>query len=665
MGRRVACSGAGVLLAGLLWAGVAGAQVKPESRHIVAFREPGGGRAAVAALGGRVVLELPPQSAVAVLLPEAAAEALRRHPAIEYVEPDPIREPYAQTRPYGIDMVQAPLVWPYADGAGRKICVIDSGLYTSHEDLQRSGITGYPSTWSTDRCGHGTHVTGTLAALDNTLGVVGVLPKGISLHVIKVFGDNCGWTYASTLVDALNRCVSAGSHVVNMSLGGTSSSTTERNAFQSAWNAGVLSVAAAGNAGNSTFSYPASYDSVISVAAVDASKELASFSQRNSQVELAAPGVSVLSTVSWRDEVSVSVSGVTYAALHLENAARTAGVTGTLVDGGLCTSAGAWSGRVVLCERGSISFYDKVRNVQAGGGIAAVIFNNVSGNFSGTLGSGNSSAIPAVSLSREDGLFLQGNRLGASATVVSLSENPGSGYEAWNGTSMATPHVAAVAALVWSRNTAWTNTQIREALRATAEDRGATGRDNSFGYGIVRARAALDWLLAGTAPNQPPSASFTYECSGLSCVFADTSSDSDGSVIGWSWEFGDGATSTTRHPSHTYAAGGTYEVRLTATDDDEAVGVATRQVQVSTESAPPIDLSAVGYKVKGQHRVDLRWSGATSSQIDVFRNGARVARVANTGSYTDAINARGSATYVYRVCEAGSTVCSAERTVVF
>ena len=95
--------------------------------------------------------------------------------------------------------------------------------------------------------------------------MVGVSPGKVSLHIIKVFGTNgysgegqCSWTYSSTLVDAANRCATAGAKIISMSLGGAGSSTTERNAFQSLADQGILSIAAAGNDGNATLSYPAS-----------------------------------------------------------------------------------------------------------------------------------------------------------------------------------------------------------------------------------------------------------------------------------------------------------------------------------------------------------------------------------------------------------------------
>jgi subtilisin family serine protease len=145
--------------------------------------------------------------------------------------------------------------------------------------------------------------------------------------------------------------------------------------------------------------------------------------------------------------------------------------------------------------------------VAAGGGKAAAIYNNVSGGFLGTLGAGNTSAIPAISLSLEDGLAAK-TEVSLPSTLVTFS-GPGSGYEAWDGTSMATPHVSAVAALVWSYNPAWTNADIRNALDATALDLGAPGRDTSYGYGLVRAKAALDYLQPGSPPTATPTVTNT------------------------------------------------------------------------------------------------------------------------------------------------------------
>jgi serine protease len=465
-------------------------------RVIVNFK-PGADRAKViAAAGGTEKLSIHGMNASAVELPEKAIAALSNNPAVEFIEEDVVRKPLAQSTPYGIPLTQADQVWAQATGANRKVCIIDSGLYTAHEDHQSGkAITGYPTGWNTDKCHHGTHVAGTIAAVNNSVGVVGVLPNGVNLHIIKVFGDDCAWTYSSTLADAANRCVSAGANVISMSLGGALKSKTEENAFKSAFTAGVLSIAAAGNDGNNRMSYPASYPIVMSVAALDSNKVVATFSQFNAEVDIAAPGVGVQSTVGALDANTITVGGVTYSGGYLDGAARTAGVSGALVDGGLCDSVGAWAGKVVLCQRGVIAFADKVNNAKAGGGVAAVIYNNVSGPFAGTLNGANT--IPGIALSLEDGqAILAAGGVGQSSTVASNVTDPGNGYEFYDGTSMATPHVSAVAALIWSYNTSWTAQRVRNALEKSALDLGTAGRDNYYGNGLVQAKAALDYAIA-------------------------------------------------------------------------------------------------------------------------------------------------------------------------
>lgn len=460
-------------------------------------------------------------NAFAVSLPAQAIQGISNNPNVEYVEADPVRVPMAQTVPFGIDLVQARDVWDAnrdgvvdagaATGDGVLVCIVDSGLHTGHEDHSGAAgvsITGEADTnWDTDVCGHGTHVAGSIRALNNDTGVVGVSPGAVDLHIVRVFSggtDGCGWTFSSGLADAVNRCAAAASGrkvVINMSLGGSFSSTTENTAFQNLFATGnVLSIAAAGNDGNTRKSYPASYSSVVSVAAVDSTKALASFSQRNSEVELAAPGVSVLSTVPW-SAAALTVGADSFQVAALDGTFQGT-ASGALADGGRCASVGSWSGKVVLCERGDITFADKVNNVSAGGGVAAVVYNNAPGGFAGTLNGGSS--IPALAATQEDGQFLVANRLGATASVSTIFTAPGSGYEAWDGTSMATPHVTGVAAVLWSAEPAASNQDIRDAMAATAEDLGAAGRDTSFGWGLVQAKAALDALQGGGTEPPPP-----------------------------------------------------------------------------------------------------------------------------------------------------------------
>lgn len=659
-------------------AAMAGGPDAAHDRYFVEFKQfnPNAARQ-IRAAGGHPIHEFGQYGVIAARLPAKALNALANNPNVASIAEDPPRYPMAETTPYGIPMVQADLVSD-ANAGNRMVCIIDSGYSEQHEDLGSSGVSGTNDSgtgnWNEDTCGHGSHVAGTVAALGgNGVGVLGVLPGGnINLHIVKVFdGADCAWTYSSDLINALNTCTAAGADVVSMSLGGGKGiGPWEERAFNDAYSAGVLSIAAAGNDGSTQKSYPASYDSVISVAAIDSDKVVADFSQKNDQVELAAPGVSVLSTVPSIEDVSLTVGGVEYSGNHITNAPRTSGVDGALADGGLCTSTGSWGGAVVLCERGEISFFDKVSNVESSGGVAAVIYNNEPGGFLGTLGDGNTSSIPAISLSQEDGQFLVGNEIGANGTVVDLLEQPASGYAFFNGTSMATPHVSGVAALVWSHFDTLSNVDIRNALAATAEDLGAAGRDNSYGYGLVQAKAAVDHLGGdgGGDPNSPPTASFTHGCTDLACDFDGSgSSDSDGSIASYSWDFGDGASAAGVTASHTYGADGTYTVTLTVTDDEGATDSSSQEVTVSGggDGDAPISLTASGYKVKGRHHVDLAWSGAASTNVDVYRDGSVIATTANDGEYTDATNNRGGATYTYQVCEAGTSTCSDTVTVVF
>ena len=489
------------------------AKAAEKARVIVAFKAGAGAavRAAINGAGGSVVGDLSEVNALAVAVPASALAALRRNPNVEFIENDPIRRllgyasPKAKRRinsgpgtaeqePYGIEMVQADQV---SDSLAttRKVCIIDSGVDGSHEDLQGVSMDGINLTqsgsWNTDENSHGTHVAGTIAAVDNTVGVVGVLPnKTINLFIAKVF-EATGGASSSTVARAMLRCALARSNVVSMSLGGDTASRVEQRVANLLETRGILMIAAAGNDGIDAVNYPAGFANVVSVAAVDANKAFASFSQFNADVELAAPGVDVLSTIPLGSETaaSVTVGASSYPAIAMEGSPRTS-ATGPLADFGIGNTpvAGSMTGKVCLISRGTISFGDKVLNCQNSGGVGAIVYNNVAGDLNGTLGE-IVTTIPSVGTTQADGQTML-TQVGQSTTVAVFGTNDV--YALKSGTSMSTPHVSGVAALVWSHFPHCTAAEIRSSLNKHAQDLGDAGRDVHYGWGLVQAKATYD-----------------------------------------------------------------------------------------------------------------------------------------------------------------------------
>ena len=479
------------------------------TRVIVAFK-PGSAaavRGAVSAARGSVQLEIFGMDAMAVEVPTQALNGLARNPNVEYVEEDVKRYPLAGTTPstgttyatgqlvpYGIKLVQADQLSDSLAG-NRKVCIIDSGYSRGHEDLDDStNLTGEYDTgtgwWYTDENHHGTHVAGTIAALNNTgTGVVGVNPnQKLKLHIVKVFGATA-WAYSSTLAAAANKCGAAGANVISMSLGGSLKSRTEETAFNKLYNtgSGVLSIAAAGNDGNTRLSYPAGYASVVSVAAIDEARNWATFSQYNSDVEIAGPGVNVLSTVptGTGTRSTLAVGAGAYDPGGMDGSPK-ASASAPLADFGLggTASPGSMTDKVCLIQRGTYDFGVKVSNCQSSGGVGAVVYNNAAGGFGGTLGT-TVTGIPSVTASDTEGAAMK-LLIGQTANVAVSAWN----YAFFDGTSMATPHVSAVAALVWSLNLNCSAAQLRNSLNKSAQDLGTAGRDTKFGFGLVQAKAA-------------------------------------------------------------------------------------------------------------------------------------------------------------------------------
>jgi subtilisin family serine protease len=519
---RVALSA--VAAAAILAVPLAAQAAAKHERVVVTFKDGGAAaaRAAVARAGGRVVLDLTDLNALAVRLPSAAVPRLKADRRVASVEADPVRTlmvrkgtPRISNRnaldsseqiPFGIPMVQADRLAFNAAGA-KKVCIIDAGYDLGHEDLQTANVAGVDLTttqlgdWNTDENSHGTHVAGTVAGLGgNGVGVVGVVPTGtLPLFIAKVF-DASGSASSSAIINGVRQCSRAGAKIISMSLGGGRPTKFEERTYQRMADKGILVIAAAGNGGDTTTSFPAGYPSVMSVAAIDVNQARAEFSQVNADVEIAAPGVATLSTVppNLASLGTLTVGAGSYPVQTMDGSPR-ASATGALADFafGDTPVAGSMAGKVCLVSRGNIDFATKVQNCQASGGVGAVVYNNQSGELLGTLG-GVVTGIPSVGATQADGAAMLA-QLGTSATVGVVADP--AQYAFFDGTSMATPHVSGVAALVWSNHPSCTAAQIRTTLQKSAMDLGTAGRDSEFGFGLVQAKAASDRIVAGGCAN--------------------------------------------------------------------------------------------------------------------------------------------------------------------
>ncbi len=456
----------------------------------------------------RVKHDLHRVGGLALVLSSAELAKLRQDPDVQHIEADAKRYPTAPTKvstgeiylpgqqvPYGLKMVQADQL-PDTNTGNRKVCIIDSGYDRSHEDLPSgSHITGKYDAgtgwWYTDERNHGTHVAGTIVALNNAgVGTVGIAPSGkLKLHIVKVFNAN-GWAYSSTLAAAAEECANAGAHVINMSLGGPQSTKLEQDTFQSLEARGILMVSTAGNNGTRDMSYPGGYSSVMMVGAVDELGLHQAFSQFNKKVELVAPGSQVYSTMPMGEGLTASLTlpGDKFTPGRMINS-YVGAASAPLADFKLGDAVtNTMTGKICLIARGALTFAQKVLNCQASGGVGAIIFNNEVGRYDGNLGDAPTT-IPAITVTDTDGERLL-TKLGKLVAMTVKSNN----YQTLDGTSMAAPHVSGVAALVWSYFPACTGSHIRKALTATAKANSTEGRTDFMGFGIVQARAAYDYL---------------------------------------------------------------------------------------------------------------------------------------------------------------------------
>lgn len=264
---------------------------------------------------GILVLQVPAKAELKV------ASALSKNPNFKFAEPDYVakailtpNDPYYATSQWHLPKINAPLAWDRSTGASSVVVsVIDSGVDSQHPDLQGRVLAGYDFINSdadpSDDNGHGTAVAGTAAAWGNNgIGVAGVA-WGVSILPVKALDASGSGSY-STIANSITYSADRGARIINLSLGGTSSSRTLQSAVDYAWGKGSVLVAAAGNNGNNVAVYPAACNNVLAVSALDKADARTSWSNYGSYVDLSAPGEGIVTT--WSGGGYVSISGTSF-----------------------------------------------------------------------------------------------------------------------------------------------------------------------------------------------------------------------------------------------------------------------------------------------------------------------------------------------------------------
>lgn len=266
--------------------------------------------ALVSAQGGREQNRIVALDVRVIKCPAHAAAklmiALQQHKDVEYAEPDHLaravlsaNDPnYTGGGQWSLAKIEVPAAWDTTVGASSvSVAVIDSGVSTSHPDLSGKVLPGYDffngDADATDDNGHGTAVAGiTAAATNNAIGMAGVSWNSMILPVKALGADGSG-SY-SAMANGITWATDKGARIINLSLGGTSSSRALQDAVNYAWSRNVIVVAAAGNNGNSTLLFPAACNNVVAVSATDSADSRPTWSNFGSYVDVSAPGVGIL-----------------------------------------------------------------------------------------------------------------------------------------------------------------------------------------------------------------------------------------------------------------------------------------------------------------------------------------------------------------------------------
>ncbi|GIP36554.1 S8 family peptidase [Paenibacillus sp. J2TS4] len=223
-----------------------------------------------------------------------------------------------QLVPWGVRQIKAPSAWARSTGHRIKIAVIDTGIDYLHPDLQRNVAGGvnviYRHLPPRDDNGHGTHISGTIAASSTRKGIVGVSPNA-SLYAVKAFDHN-GTAFISDIIFGIEWCIRNKIDIINMSFGMKNYSKALEDTIHKAYEAGVIVVASSGNDGRTgRIDYPARFTTTIAVGATTRNKKIARFSNRGKSIDIYAPGDKVYS--SWLNGKYNELSGTSMATSHV------------------------------------------------------------------------------------------------------------------------------------------------------------------------------------------------------------------------------------------------------------------------------------------------------------------------------------------------------------
>ncbi|WP_170940693.1 S8 family serine peptidase [Pseudoalteromonas sp. NBT06-2] len=500
-----------------------------------------------------------------------------------------------EIQPWGVGQTNSDQVWNESTGAGVKVGIIDNGVDGTHPDLADVLVEEIDLAGGSSSKFHGTHIAGTIAGAHNSIGVVGIAPD-VELYSIRVFNGLSG--SVSTVASGIERAVAMGLDIVNLSLGTGGSSQTLKASVEAAYEQGLIMVAATGNDSNPWLSNPGAYPETIAIGAVRKNNTRASFSNYNIAMDFVAPGTQIESTMPLGEGfcADLSSNGNPLEAFTLDRS-PIGSAAGTLA---LVPGMGNYEdyfdangdslviGKIALVNRGEIPMRDKSINAKAAGAIGMVLINSTAEDaFDYTLAfcqpdasssdCGTGQTVPSVVIA--NGLGLE---LSQSLPEVSLNVSA-SDYGYMSGTSMATPHATAVAALLKAKYPDYGTEEIRQALAESAVDLRDPGKDKYTGYGLIDAAAALSVEVEP----RPPVASFEYTATGLEVVFNNSSTDPDNDLESYSWSFGDGSSSSELNPIHLYAEEGTYDVALTVTDSNGNSDQTSQSITVEVSTLPP------------------------------------------------------------------------------